>query len=235
MLDSSNEVHVSAPQGPVSGAVGSSAVLLGLQWPATGRRRPLGGSRLVEGPRFPDGLRPQPPRRRGLDQGDDPRSFLLGDPPLAALPAQIVESLQAGSLGAVQSASIGPFSGSSPAPLDHPGPHRHVPRRHPRPRQLADDGPLVVVTLRPCPEPNAQDPPSSTRNSPATRTYAQPKRNPALIPQRCLPWLLARSVVGVVIGGDLVDVRVWASELDAGHGPFVHRFGRSEPRESALA
>jgi len=27
---------------------------------------------------------------------------------------------------------------------------------------------------------------------------------------------------------------VWASELDAVHGRFVHRFSRSEPRESAL-
>lgn len=37
------------------------------------------------------------------------------------------------------------------------------------------------------------------------------------------------------MGGDLADVRVWASELDAVHGRFVHRFSRSEPRESALA
>ncbi|WP_327731264.1 transposase [Streptomyces sp. NBC_00487] len=37
------------------------------------------------------------------------------------------------------------------------------------------------------------------------------------------------------MGGDLADVRVWASELDAVHGRFVHRFSRSEPRESVLA
>ncbi|MFG3518330.1 IS701 family transposase [Streptomyces bobili] len=42
-------------------------------------------------------------------------------------------------------------------------------------------------------------------------------------------------VVGVVMGGDLADVRVWASEPDVVHGRFVHRFSRSEPRESALA
>ncbi|WP_234436412.1 transposase, partial [Streptomyces sp. NRRL S-813] len=42
-------------------------------------------------------------------------------------------------------------------------------------------------------------------------------------------------VVGVVVGGDLADVRLWACELDAVHERFVHRFSRSEPRESALA
>ncbi|MFH8445918.1 IS701 family transposase [Streptomyces sp. NPDC018026] len=37
------------------------------------------------------------------------------------------------------------------------------------------------------------------------------------------------------MGGDLADVRLWAGELEAVHGRFVHRFSRSEPRESALA
>ncbi|MGW7794201.1 IS701 family transposase, partial [Streptomyces tricolor] len=37
------------------------------------------------------------------------------------------------------------------------------------------------------------------------------------------------------MGGDLADVRLWASELSALHERFVHRFNRSEPRESALA
>jgi SRSO17 transposase len=37
------------------------------------------------------------------------------------------------------------------------------------------------------------------------------------------------------MGGDLADVRLWANELDAVHGRFVHRFSRSEPRGSALA
>ncbi|MEU9671681.1 IS701 family transposase, partial [Streptomyces bobili] len=37
------------------------------------------------------------------------------------------------------------------------------------------------------------------------------------------------------MGGGLADVRVWASELDVVRGRFVHRFSRSEPRESALA
>ncbi|MER6503745.1 IS701 family transposase, partial [Streptomyces sp. NPDC001455] len=37
------------------------------------------------------------------------------------------------------------------------------------------------------------------------------------------------------MGGDLADVRLWVSELDAVHERFVHRFSRSEPRESALA
>ncbi|GAU71535.1 transposase [Streptomyces sp. NBRC 110611] len=37
------------------------------------------------------------------------------------------------------------------------------------------------------------------------------------------------------MGGDLADVRVWVGELDAVHEWFVHRFSRSEPRESALA
>ncbi|MEU4089046.1 IS701 family transposase, partial [Streptomyces aureus] len=37
------------------------------------------------------------------------------------------------------------------------------------------------------------------------------------------------------MGGDLADVRVWAGELVAVHERFVHRFSRSEPRESALA
>ncbi|MGM9333837.1 IS701 family transposase [Streptomyces murinus] len=37
------------------------------------------------------------------------------------------------------------------------------------------------------------------------------------------------------MGGDLDDVRLWARELDAVHERFVHRFSRSEPRESALA
>ena len=37
------------------------------------------------------------------------------------------------------------------------------------------------------------------------------------------------------MGGDLADVRLWARELDAVHERFVHRFSRSEPRESALA
>jgi hypothetical protein len=37
------------------------------------------------------------------------------------------------------------------------------------------------------------------------------------------------------MGGDLVAVGVWAGELDAVHERFVHRFSRTEPRESALA
>ncbi|MEU3374233.1 IS701 family transposase, partial [Streptomyces sp. NPDC006660] len=37
------------------------------------------------------------------------------------------------------------------------------------------------------------------------------------------------------MGGDLGDVRLWAGELERLHGHFVHRFSRSEPRESALA
>jgi hypothetical protein len=39
----------------------------------------------------------------------------------------------------------------------------------------------------------------------------------------------------VVMDGDLADVRLWASELDAGHEQFVHGFNRSEPRESPPA
>lgn len=35
--------------------------------------------------------------------------------------------------------------------------------------------------------------------------------------------------------GDLADIRLWASELEALHERFKHRFRRSEPRESALA
>ncbi|MGW7794066.1 hypothetical protein ACWGKX_42500, partial [Streptomyces tricolor] len=31
------------------------------------------------------------------------------------------------------------------------------------------------------------------------------------------------------------SARLWAGELEAVHGRFVHRFSRSEPRESALA
>ncbi|WP_431994954.1 IS701 family transposase [Streptomyces griseoflavus] len=37
------------------------------------------------------------------------------------------------------------------------------------------------------------------------------------------------------MGGDLADVRLWAGEPEAVHGRFVHRFSRSEPRDSALA
>lgn len=37
------------------------------------------------------------------------------------------------------------------------------------------------------------------------------------------------------MGGDLADARVWAGELSAVHERFVHRFARTEPRESALA
>lgn len=37
------------------------------------------------------------------------------------------------------------------------------------------------------------------------------------------------------MGGDLADVRLWAGELTALHERFVHRFSRSESRESALA
>ncbi|MFE9139723.1 IS701 family transposase [Streptomyces sp. NPDC007355] len=37
------------------------------------------------------------------------------------------------------------------------------------------------------------------------------------------------------MGGVLVDARSWAGELKALHERFVHRFARSEPRESALA
>src|SRR5882757_5734722 len=38
------------------------------------------------------------------------------------------------------------------------------------------------------------------------------------------------------MGGDgLADVKLWAGELGAVHGRFVHRFNREEPRESALA
>lgn len=37
------------------------------------------------------------------------------------------------------------------------------------------------------------------------------------------------------MGGELCDARSWAGELKALHKRFVHRFARSEPRESALA
>jgi hypothetical protein len=37
------------------------------------------------------------------------------------------------------------------------------------------------------------------------------------------------------MGGDLADVRLWAGELDRLHERFVHRFNRTEPRETALA
>ncbi|MFD9474589.1 IS701 family transposase, partial [Streptomyces goshikiensis] len=37
------------------------------------------------------------------------------------------------------------------------------------------------------------------------------------------------------MGGELADARSWAGELKALHERFVHRFSRSEPRESALA
>ncbi len=37
------------------------------------------------------------------------------------------------------------------------------------------------------------------------------------------------------MGGVLGDVKVWAAGLGEVHERFVHRFARSEPRESALA
>ncbi|GGV50412.1 hypothetical protein GCM10010293_61390 [Streptomyces griseoflavus] len=37
------------------------------------------------------------------------------------------------------------------------------------------------------------------------------------------------------MGGDLAGVRLWAGEPEAVHGRFVHRFSRSERRDSALA
>ncbi|MFB7071115.1 transposase, partial [Streptomyces sp. NPDC056290] len=37
------------------------------------------------------------------------------------------------------------------------------------------------------------------------------------------------------MGGELADARSWAGELRSLHERFVHRFARSEPRESALA
>ncbi|MEV8457914.1 IS701 family transposase, partial [Streptomyces sp. NPDC052095] len=37
------------------------------------------------------------------------------------------------------------------------------------------------------------------------------------------------------MGGDLAEVSSWAGELSALQGRFLHRFSRSEPRESALA
>lgn len=40
---------------------------------------------------------------------------------------------------------------------------------------------------------------------------------------------------GLVMGGDLGDVRRWAAGLGEVHERFMHRFARSEPRESALA
>lgn len=53
--------------------------------------------------------------------------------------------------------------------------------------------------------------------------------------QRPLPWLLASTVVGVVMGGDLADVRLWAGELSALNERFLHLFSREELRQSALA
>jgi SRSO17 transposase len=37
------------------------------------------------------------------------------------------------------------------------------------------------------------------------------------------------------MGGDLADVRLWADELGRLQERFVHRFSRTEPRETALA
>jgi SRSO17 transposase len=46
---------------------------------------------------------------------------------------------------------------------------------------------------------------------------------------------VARLFVGLVMGGDRGDVRSWFAGLEELHERFVHRFSRSEPRESALA
>ncbi|MFJ4911407.1 IS701 family transposase, partial [Streptomyces sp. NPDC088726] len=37
------------------------------------------------------------------------------------------------------------------------------------------------------------------------------------------------------MGGDLADVRLWADELGRLQERFMHRFSRTEPRETALA
>lgn len=39
----------------------------------------------------------------------------------------------------------------------------------------------------------------------------------------------------MVLDEDVADVTLWAGELTALHERFMHRFNRSEPRESALA
>jgi len=69
--------------------------------PGNGRprfRRP----RLVRGPRLVRRLYLQPPRRDQLDQANDPGAFGLGDPPLATVPAQILQALQLRAVEAVQ-------------------------------------------------------------------------------------------------------------------------------------
>lgn len=50
------------------------------------------------------GLHGKPTRSWLLDQADDPRAFGLGDPPFAALPAQILQPLPAQAVEAVQPA-----------------------------------------------------------------------------------------------------------------------------------
>lgn len=50
-----------------------------------------------------------------------------------------------------------------------------------------------------------------------------------LVLQRCLPRLMARSVVDVVMGGDLADARLWARELDAVVSALAYMWGLIAP------
>jgi hypothetical protein len=156
-----------------------------------GIQRPLGRPGLVEGPQFPDGLPPQSPRWHGLDQGNDPGSFLLGDPSLAALPAQIIQPVQAQAVEAVQPAADRFWLQSSSTAIAG----TRIPDQLSsiiRARITASLGAFrardnLRTTARSCSSRSgrahktiAQHPPPSTLNYPATRTYTQPKRNPAV-------------------------------------------------------
>jgi hypothetical protein len=66
--------------------------------PGHPRRSPRHPGRLQHGHRHRHHQQrppPRPNRPSAHPEGNDPRPFLLGDPPLAALPAQILQSLQA--------------------------------------------------------------------------------------------------------------------------------------------
>jgi hypothetical protein len=82
---------------------------------------------------------------------------------------------------------------------------------------------------------SAPEPDCCAPGGPGLTTAVRAACGNGLVLQRCLPWPLGGSVVGLVTGGHLADATLRTGELSAVRERFVRRFSREGPRQSALA
>jgi transposase len=123
---------------------------------------PLRWTGLIRRGQLAVGLHRQPTRRRLSDQANDLGAFRFGDPTLAALTTQILQTVQTQAVETMQPAANrlgaapqlirdGRHRLSGPAQLNHPSPQHQITRRLTRSRQPMHHPLFALVTARPCP------------------------------------------------------------------------------------